>query len=193
MDYIKFKTNEELVNKVISLRKLGLSLGGIWCYLQESGITSISRNNIRDLLHELGYIKSYKHGGYRFSSGRGTAYLIDDIVLDSFGELVFYVYQKYINGVIPIKVVEPIKVGNYEYTPDFILNNKYYEIKSIDTDDFLGWNVRKLKGILNELVVVTREELLGYKSKISYVLTDQFISDHNLSNIRAKLFSSMGS
>jgi hypothetical protein len=90
-------------------------------------------------------------------------------------------------------VVEPIKVGNYEYTPDFILNNKYYEIKSIDTDDFLGWNVRKLKGILNELVVVTREELLGYKSKISYVLTDQFISDHNLSNIRAKLFSSMGS
>lgn len=161
--------NKEIIKRLKDLRiNSGFSCAKIYYILREEGF-KITRNQVKDILIDLKLMSpNLSHGGYRSGSGKGTKYLFDGIILDSYAELCFYL--KYRNSLGLLKVKDPIKVNNYNYTPDFIDKFlRYYEIKSHQSDDLWGWNISKFQNFPYPLIVVSKQDLTSIISEIESI------------------------
>ena len=137
--------------EILRLRSLGKSYKKI--YQDLKGQYQLTRSEVRLFLISKGLMRSdLTHGGYRSGSGRGSKFILDGEIYDSYAELCFYLSRDDV-----IKNTDTFVTSEgHNYTPDFksISGDVYYEIKSNTSDDFWGWNSKKLKGFDKELVII---------------------------------------
>lgn len=154
------------VNKrILELRYSGTPYKVIPSLINDPRIT---RQYVRSLLisHNL-LDPNNTHGGYRSGSGKGVRYRIDGNVLDSYGEAIYYLYNK-LKGIIVSKNTKEYLVlpNGRRYYPDFIKGTELIEIKSLTSYDLWGWNKYKVDNAGMKITIISKDQLREMEDQV---------------------------
>lgn len=146
--------NNELVCKILEMYRNGLTTLSIHRELKKI-YPLLTRVVVRDIVRSSGLMRaSESHGGYRAGSGRGTKYIYNGDVFDSYSELCYKLTHP-----THIKVYKhsfPVDGVDNKYFPDFYdeSTNTYIEIK--DTG-YSGWGRQKLNSNKQVIVILKQQ------------------------------------
>lgn len=150
-----------VIKEILFRRWKGYSSNRIYYEIRD--IYGVSRREVREILYELAQKNKCGHGGYRSSSGRGSPFIFDGQIYDSYYELCWYIFRKEVVNDEVIKNYVSFKTAEGNYTPDFsnVDLNKYYEIKRPFESDFhrSSCNFTKLNGLEINLEIVPPNEI----------------------------------
>lgn len=119
-----------------------------------------------------------KSGGYRKGSGIGKSGWYHKIWCDSSWELAFVIFNLEHN--IPIKknwkrFPYSYKEKVFSYIPDFIVNNKFVEVKGYETEEFK----EKIRQFPNTIKIIGGKEIIKYLDYVTKKYGKNFIELYN--------------